>query len=343
MEAPPVQYLTTPDGYDIAYAVCGQGPPLVRIPSTFGHFTLQWNRGVLDKEFRALSEHFQLVLLDCRGQGSSTRGLAETASIDDYVRDIELIVDRLRLDRFLILGRSAMGKVAVNFAVRHPNRVIALLLHGYNDPYLGTRLGLWEIAKSDWPLLLQTSARVGWLQAEPSTVVPVLREAISQEDFLRQGAILSADPGDEMLRQLQVPALVMATREEARPMGREHDAKRIAAIMPDARLVLFDDVGSGFSGSGDDVPPAIAAIRRFLEGLPEREIPASASREAGGLSQRELQVLSLIAAGKSNQQIADALVISPSTVLHHVTNILTKTGCQNRTEAAVYARDRGIA
>jgi LuxR family maltose regulon positive regulatory protein len=54
-------------------------------------------------------------------------------------------------------------------------------------------------------------------------------------------------------------------------------------------------------------------------------------------------VLRLLAAGKSNQQIADALVISPSTVLHHVTNILTKTGCSNRTEAAVYARDRGIA
>jgi DNA-binding NarL/FixJ family response regulator len=62
-----------------------------------------------------------------------------------------------------------------------------------------------------------------------------------------------------------------------------------------------------------------------------------------GLSSRELEVLRLMAAGKSNQQIADALVISLSTVLHHVTNILTKTGCSNRTEAAGYARDRGIA
>jgi DNA-binding CsgD family transcriptional regulator/pimeloyl-ACP methyl ester carboxylesterase len=342
MDAPPLQYVTTPDGYDIAYAVCGQGLPLVRVPSTFGHFTLQWNRGILDQEFRALSEHFQLVLLDCRGQGSSTRGLAETASIDDYVRDIELIVNRLRLDRFLILGRSAMGKVAVNFAVRHSNRVIALLLHGYTDPYLGTRLGLWEIAKSDWPLLIQTSARVGWLQADPSTVVPVLREAISQEDFLRQGEILSAAPGDEMLRQLQVPALVMATREAARPMAFEQDAKRIAAIIPDARLVLFDDVGNGFGSSGDEIPPAIAAIHRFLERVPERETLTSASQEAGGLSLRELEVLRLVAAGKSNQQIADALVISLSTVLHHITNILTKTGCTNRTEAASYAHQNHL-
>jgi DNA-binding CsgD family transcriptional regulator/pimeloyl-ACP methyl ester carboxylesterase len=342
MDAPPVQYVTTPDGYDIAYAVCGQGLPLVRVPSTFGHFTLQWNRGILDQEFRALSEHFQLVLLDCRGQGSSTRGLAETASIDDYVRDIELIADRLRLDRFLISGRSAMGKVAVNFAVKHSNRVIALLLNHYSDPYLGTRLGLWEIAKSDWPLLIQTSARVGWVQADPSTVVPVLREAISQEDFLRQGAILSADPGDEMLRQLQVPALVMATREEARPMGFEQDAKRITAIIPDARLVLFDDVGYGFSSSGDDIPPAIAAIHHFLEGVPERETLASASQEAGSLSLRELEVLRLVAAGRSNQEIADELVISRNTVRRHVSNLFDKTGVANRAQAGAYARDHGL-
>ncbi|HEY4685433.1 MAG TPA: LuxR C-terminal-related transcriptional regulator, partial [Dehalococcoidia bacterium] len=45
---------------------------------------------------------------------------------------------------------------------------------------------------------------------------------------------------------------------------------------------------------------------------------------------------------RSNPQIADELVISLNTVQHHVSNILAKTGCANRTEAAVYARDRGL-
>ena len=56
-----------------------------------------------------------------------------------------------------------------------------------------------------------------------------------------------------------------------------------------------------------------------------------------GLSQREVEVLRLIAQGKSNQQIAEELFISASTVSHHVTSILNKTASSNRTEAATYA------
>ena len=55
------------------------------------------------------------------------------------------------------------------------------------------------------------------------------------------------------------------------------------------------------------------------------------------LNQREVEVLRLLAAGKSNREIADALCISLNTVATHVRNILTKTGTANRTEAAAYA------
>lgn len=55
------------------------------------------------------------------------------------------------------------------------------------------------------------------------------------------------------------------------------------------------------------------------------------------LSQREIEVLRLLATGKSNRDIADVLYISLSTVASHVRHILTKTGCANRTEAAAYA------
>jgi DNA-binding CsgD family transcriptional regulator len=61
-----------------------------------------------------------------------------------------------------------------------------------------------------------------------------------------------------------------------------------------------------------------------------------------GLSEREVDVLKLVAAGKSNTQIADELVISVNTVQHHVTNILSKTGLANRTQAAAYAHGVGI-
>jgi DNA-binding NarL/FixJ family response regulator len=54
-------------------------------------------------------------------------------------------------------------------------------------------------------------------------------------------------------------------------------------------------------------------------------------------------VLRLVAAGKSNQQIADALVISPNTVVRHVSNIFAKTGVANRAEAASFATRHGLA
>jgi len=53
-------------------------------------------------------------------------------------------------------------------------------------------------------------------------------------------------------------------------------------------------------------------------------------------------VLRLVAAGKSNREIADALCISLNTVATHVRNILTKTGTANRTEAAAYALRHGL-
>jgi predicted ATPase/DNA-binding CsgD family transcriptional regulator/Tfp pilus assembly protein PilF len=73
-----------------------------------------------------------------------------------------------------------------------------------------------------------------------------------------------------------------------------------------------------------------------VETLPVHSSPA-------GLSAREVEVLRLLATGKSNREIADLLFLSPGTVNVHVTHILTKTNTTNRTEAALFARDHGLA
>ena len=62
-----------------------------------------------------------------------------------------------------------------------------------------------------------------------------------------------------------------------------------------------------------------------------------------GLSQREVEVLRLISGGKTDREIADELFISFRTVGNHVRSILNKTGAANRTEAAVYANQHGLA
>ena len=63
----------------------------------------------------------------------------------------------------------------------------------------------------------------------------------------------------------------------------------------------------------------------------------------GGLSPRESEVLTLVAAGKTNRAIATELFISEKTVARHVSNILTKLGLSSRSEATAYAFKHGLA
>jgi DNA-binding CsgD family transcriptional regulator len=68
-----------------------------------------------------------------------------------------------------------------------------------------------------------------------------------------------------------------------------------------------------------------------------------AANAAAILTRRELDVVRLIVDGKSNQEIAEALVISPNTVATHVANIMNKLGVESRTAAATYAIRHGLA
>ncbi len=61
------------------------------------------------------------------------------------------------------------------------------------------------------------------------------------------------------------------------------------------------------------------------------------------LTDREMEVLCLIAKGKSNQEVADELFIGIKTVKFHVTNILAKLELEDRTQAAIYAFKHGLA
>ncbi len=71
--------------------------------------------------------------------------------------------------------------------------------------------------------------------------------------------------------------------------------------------------------------------------------PATAARPAaGGLTPRELEVLRLIAAGRSNRAIAETLVLSEKTVARHVSNIFDKLDVSSRSAATAYAYEHGL-
>jgi len=84
--------------------------------------------------------------------------------------------------------------------------------------------------------------------------------------------------------------------------------------------------------------PRVASrlIKQFSRGEPDRSTPFTE------LTEREVEVLTLIARGLTNQKIADELVISIGTVKGHVSNILSKLHLADRTQAAVYAWQKGV-
>ncbi|MFL5734547.1 MAG: response regulator [Chloroflexia bacterium] len=69
---------------------------------------------------------------------------------------------------------------------------------------------------------------------------------------------------------------------------------------------------------------------------------ATGETRHGGLSSREIEVLRLIAQGATNKEIAESLIISEGTVKNHISNILTRLGLRDRTQAAIYAREKGL-
>jgi NarL family two-component system response regulator LiaR len=74
-----------------------------------------------------------------------------------------------------------------------------------------------------------------------------------------------------------------------------------------------------------------------------RRPPQTAAQPHEDLTEREMEVLKLIALGKSNQEIADDLFIGIKTVKYHLTNLFGKLGVDDRTQAAIYAHRNGLA
>ena len=127
--------------------------------------------------------------------------------------------------------------------------------------------------------------------------------------------------------------------------------KVFPAIRAGAQGYLLKDIAP------DDLVQAVRAVyldqvqlhpevaRKLMSAVAAKEEPATASQAAlpEDLTERELEVLRLIAEGLNNREIADRLVISAKTVKTHVSNILGKLHLEDRTQAAIYALRHGLA
>jgi DNA-binding winged helix-turn-helix (wHTH) protein/pimeloyl-ACP methyl ester carboxylesterase len=155
-----LRYCTTPDGVRLAYATTGNGPPLVKASNWLTHLDFEWGSPIWRHWYDVLSRHHRLIRYDERGNGLSQRDV-EDVSFDTWVRDLETVVDAAGLDRFPLLGISRGGPIAIAYAVKHPERVTHLVLHGafavglnhYGTPQqLEARQALTSLVRLGWGL-----------------------------------------------------------------------------------------------------------------------------------------------------------------------------------------------
>jgi DNA-binding NarL/FixJ family response regulator len=134
-------------------------------------------------------------------------------------------------------------------------------------------------------------------------------------------------------------SVIMLTSSELE----EHllEAVRLGAsgyLLKDLDACELFDLLDGVSRGEAALTRAMAA--RLLKGMSDRSQEYEACQET--LSEREIEVLRLVAQGYSNPQIADELFISINTVKSHIKNILTKLNLDNRTQVATFAVQHGF-
>jgi pimeloyl-ACP methyl ester carboxylesterase len=124
-----IQYCTASDGVRLAYSVIGKGTPIVRASQWLTHLEYDLKSPVSRDMVMGLSHRHILVRYDARGEGLSQRDVEEM-TFARWISDLECVVDTLALERFALLGVSQGSSIAIQYAVKHPERVSHLILFG---------------------------------------------------------------------------------------------------------------------------------------------------------------------------------------------------------------------
>jgi len=321
----------------------GAGPTIVILPQLFQHGQWMWTSGPASRTISYLLRRFRVIAYDSRGQGLSQRGLPENVTLDDYVEDLDAVYNASGVAPVVLFATQQFGHIALRYAVRWPGRVAAVVLlntsidrerGGFGSAFLSDSILLFHA--ENWDASLSVVAHTAFPTANAAKVVDYFRAAANRDDQLRLLHLVALSSAKDLAPRVTVPVLLVATATESLAGGGD-SGKYLAPLIPGSRLVMRD---KPLALTGETTEFALIA-EEFLRDIGIGSVPSTLTW-ADGLSAREIEVLRLIAAGKSNPQIADELVLSINTVQRHVSNILAKTALANRTEAATYAARHGL-
>ena len=348
-----VRFTTSFDGVRLAYAVQGRGHPLVRVPTWISHVEHDRESPVMRHVVNEMASRHTLVSYDCRGVGMSERDVADM-SFDAWVHDLEAVVDATRLDTFALWGVSGAPAVAIAYAVRHPERVSHLVLCG---GFCRGRLRR-DVPEAEKARVMQELIEQGWgteehafRQVFTSLMVPggtaeqwrwftdKMRMAASPRTAMRMLRLWQEIDVCDLAAQVRCPTLVLHARRDA--IVPYEEGKLMACLIPGAEFVALESANHLILDDEPAWPHLRSELRRFLPApLPADELSPGVGFD--DLTDRERDVLDLVARGMGNDEIARHLAISPKTVRNHVTSIFGKLAASTRAQAIVRAREVGF-
>jgi pimeloyl-ACP methyl ester carboxylesterase/DNA-binding CsgD family transcriptional regulator len=338
-----VRFCTARDGIRLAYAVHGRGPPLVRVATWLTHLDLDWESPVWRHWLATLGERHTVVRYDERGCGLSDSEAGDL-SLETWVADLEAVVDAVGLERFVLVGISQGAAVAVGYAAAHPERVSDLVLYG------GYARGRWHRGQRKQEDAVIAAIRAGWDADDPTfrgvfsaLFLPdgtpeqrawyeeLLRSSTSAETAVRLIEARGSLDVRGLAPEVRARTLVIHARDDR--VVPVEEGRLLAALIPGARLILLESANHILLPDEPAWDYFVSELHTFLGTRP----PAAPHREAAELSARELEVLELVAAGLTNEVIAERLYLSVRTVERHLSNIYAKLGVSGKAARAAAA------
>ena len=185
------------------------------------------------------------------------------------------------------------------------------------------------------PAVVEVMVAAGELDAARAAAEELGRRAAAAKDIGVLGAIVAQAGGTIALAEGDAAAALPLLRRAMQvwqELEAPYEAARVRALLAEALRAAGDDEAAALeTEAARDTFAALGVVA-----------PATLRRARGELTDRELEVLRLVAAGETNKAIATRLVLSERTVDRHVSNIFAKLGVSSRAAATAHAYERGL-
>jgi DNA-binding winged helix-turn-helix (wHTH) protein/pimeloyl-ACP methyl ester carboxylesterase len=247
-----ITFCRTKDGVNLAVACAGQGMPLVRTSHWFTHVEHEWHNPFRGPLYHFLADRFRLIRYDGRCNGLSDWDVADV-SFKALQHDLDTVVDALSLRSYALLGISQGASMSIAHAVRHPERVKKIVLHGgyalgWNKR--GPRKGLdvktfltlmregWGDEHSAFQKMLCTGLLPNASAEQVRWLAELQRRASSPENTVRLRGTFDEIDVVDLLPKVLAPTLVMHCRHDN--LIPFEEGRRLATLIPNAKFVVLE-------------------------------------------------------------------------------------------------------